>query len=117
MAVRTMFLYEREADQSIVIAAGVTLDWLADRFELTVENLPSCYGTLSYRLCLEDAHTLRVILSGDLRMPLGGIVVLPPLPSPIVAIETDTKPIVEFSHDSVTCRLLPAKFQIKLDGS
>lgn len=41
LAVRSLFAYEREADDALVLAAGIDGEWLADRFEVAVENLPT----------------------------------------------------------------------------
>lgn len=116
LAVRTLFAYEREADQALVIAAGVDGDWLADGFELAVENLPTGYGKLSYALCLQDAATLRLTLAGDLRLPPGGIVIRPPLPRPIVAVEVTGGKDAAFDAESVTMRVLPAEVVMRFSG-
>ena len=54
LAVRAMFAYEREADDSLVIAAGIDKEWLKDGFAVGVRNLPTYYGKLSYSLRRES---------------------------------------------------------------
>jgi hypothetical protein len=78
LAVRSMFAYEREVDQSLVIAAGVSCEWLEDGGEVTVRDLPTHYGVLSYRLYSEAPDAWRVIVQGDSVTPPGGIIVAPP---------------------------------------
>ena len=113
LAVRSLFAYEREADESLVIAAGIDGEWLANGFQVAVENLPTWYGKLSYALRLEDAGTLRLTLGGDLRMPPGGIVARPPLPRPITRIEGDGGEGATFDAESITVRAVPADVVVR----
>jgi hypothetical protein len=114
LAVCSMFAYEREADKALVIAAGVAEEWLSDGFAVGVENLPTYHGRLSYSLRLEDKHTLRLKLGGDLVVPPGGIVVKPPLPRPIRQVEISGKQLDHFTADSFTCRHCPAEASVRL---
>jgi len=109
LAIRTMFAYEREEDHSLVIAAGVVNDWLKDGCEVKVKNLPTHYGSLSYSLRLHDPDALRVKLSGDMLVPPGGIVVMPPLNGPIRRAEINGTLYKNFTNDSVTCRECPTE--------
>jgi hypothetical protein len=113
LAIRTMFAYEREEDDSLVIAAGVVEDWLADGFEVGVKNLPTYYGKLSYSLRRETAETLRLKLKGPLPLPRGGIVVKPSLPGSIRQVEVNGKRVDEFTPKSFTCRECPAEAVLK----
>ena len=72
LSIRSLFAYEREADQSLVIAAGIAEDWLDDAGEVVVKDLPTYYGRLSYTLRREDPATLRLTLAGDLALPKAG---------------------------------------------
>ncbi|MBW7887671.1 MAG: discoidin domain-containing protein [Bacteroidetes bacterium] len=47
-AVRAMFVYENDNDRSLVIASGLKDEWLGEG--VTVENLPTHYGTISYSI-------------------------------------------------------------------
>ncbi|MBK6737674.1 MAG: discoidin domain-containing protein [Haliea sp.] len=78
LAVHSLFAYEREVDQSLVIAAGVVSEWLDDGGEVVVRDLPTRYGRLSYRLYREEPAVWRVILEGASLAPPGGIIVMPP---------------------------------------
>jgi hypothetical protein len=113
LAIRTMFAYEREEDDSLVIAAGVVEDWLADGFEVGVENLPTYYGNLSYSLRRETDETLRLKLKGHLALPRGGIVVKPPLPGPVRQVEVNGRKTGEFTTDGFTLRESPAEAVVK----
>ncbi|QSA97837.1 discoidin domain-containing protein [Methylococcus sp. EFPC2] len=110
LSVRSLFAYEREADESLVIAAGVSEEWLADGGEVAVENLPTWYGKLSYSLQYQADGRLRLKLSGELTPPLGGIVVLPPLPRPIQQVEVNGEAFhVDSREDGFRIRQCPAE--------
>ena len=48
-AVLDLFAYERERDETLVLAAGVPLAWI-EREGVTIQGLSTRYGSLSYRL-------------------------------------------------------------------
>jgi hypothetical protein len=113
LAVRTMFAYEREEDDSLVIAAGVVEDWLSGGFRLGVSNLPTYHGKLSYSLRRDADDTLCLKLDGGLAVPPGGIVVKPPLPRSIRQVEVNGSRVDEFTTDSFTCRECPAETVVR----
>ncbi len=66
--------YERDADSSLVLCAGVPREWMDDADGVSVRGLSTAYGTLDYTLKREgDSAVLRI--GGALRVPRGGIVV------------------------------------------
>jgi len=73
-----MLAYEREADSSLVLAAGVPLDWVRSDSGVAVRHLSTHYGTLSYSM-RESAGALRITIDRGVRIPPGGIVLRPPL--------------------------------------
>ena len=113
LAMCTMFAYEREEDESLVIAAGVAEEWLSDGSTVGVKNLPTYYGNLSYSLRLKGKGTLRLKLEGNLVLPPGGIVVKPPLPRPIRQVEVNGRALTEFTTDTFTCRECPAEAVVR----
>ena len=113
LAMCSMFAYEREEDDSLVIAAGLAEEWLSDGFEVGVRNLPTYHGNLSYSLRLESTDTMRLKLEGDLEVPQGGIVVMPPLPRPIRQVQINGKPVSDFKSERFTCREVPSESVVK----
>lgn len=49
-SLRMMLLYERDADQALVLAAGVPRDWTLDEQGVSVANLPTMFGEIAYQL-------------------------------------------------------------------
>jgi len=109
-----MFAYEREEDESLVLAAGVSEEWLSGGSTVGVKNLPTYYGNLSYSLRIEGKGTLCVKLKGDLVVPPGGIVVIPPLPRPIRKVEVNGRALADFEPDRFVFRDCPAKALVRV---
>jgi hypothetical protein len=76
-SVRSMFAYEREADTSLVIGAGLPGRWLAEPGGVGVEGLPTYYGPLTYSMRARGDRVIVEIAAG-VSLPPGGIVVIPP---------------------------------------
>jgi len=108
LAFRSLFAFEREADQALVIAAGLAPEWLADGFEIGVKDLPTYYGKLTYTLRHAGGAALRLLISGDLAVPPGGFVVRPPLSHPLVSVQIDGRSIETFDTAGATIRACPA---------
>jgi hypothetical protein len=66
-----LFAYEREADRSIVIAAGVPAAWRAGD-GAQVQRLRTPYGSLSYRLAERDGE-IRLAIDAGIEIPPGGL--------------------------------------------
>ncbi len=71
-AVRSMFVYENEYDQSLVLAAALYQDWIDAPGGMSVENLPTYYGEISYTVEKEGDH-YRFSIRGELDLPSNGI--------------------------------------------
>jgi hypothetical protein len=71
-AVRSMFVYENEYDSSIVLAAALYKDWIDSPDGMSVENLPTYYGELSYSIRKENDE-YHFSIYGDVNLPKGGI--------------------------------------------
>ena len=109
LAVLSLFAFEREADQALVIAAGVAEAWLPDGAAVSVQGLLTYYGPLSYTLRREGPSTLRLTLTGTPTMPPGGIIAKPPLPGPLRRVEINGHPTPAFDAESVTISQCPAE--------
>jgi hypothetical protein len=104
-----MFAYEREADDALVVAAGLPESWLAARGGVAVTGLPTWYGALDLTMRRLPAGTLHVTLGGTLACPRGGIVLRPPGPRPIRSVRVNGRPLRGFGKDEVVIREVPAE--------
>ncbi len=87
-SVRSMLVYEREADESLVVGAGIPGAWLADPTGVSVHGLPTYYGRLNYSM-KKTGDQVIVDLSGDL--PKGKILVRSPLSAVPKSVAGDAK--------------------------
>jgi len=104
LAVRCLFAYEREADECLVLAAGLAAEWL-EQAGVRVESMPTLYGNLSYSLQKIDAATLRFEIGAGVK---AGLVLLPPLPAPLRSVTVNGEPYDGFDTRSVTIMHTPA---------
>jgi hypothetical protein len=100
-AVRALYVYERESDQALVLAAGIPKAWLDGGGEVGVKRLPTWYGTLNYVLRRERTDQLRCVLAGDLTLPPGKIILIAPADRPIRSVTVNGKPI-DFDSNSIS---------------
>jgi hypothetical protein len=71
-AVRSMFVYENEYDHTLVLAAALYQDWIDAPGGMSVENLPTYYGKISYSI-KKEGNSYRFSVTGDINLPEGGI--------------------------------------------
>ncbi|MER2602942.1 MAG: discoidin domain-containing protein [Candidatus Competibacter phosphatis] len=114
---RALFAYEREADQALVIGAGIPPAWATSPEGVTVKRLPTWHGTLNYRMAMSDPDTLRVRLSGDVVVPPGGIVLHSPLDRPLRTVTVNGQPIPALTTDTVRIDRFPAEVDLHYPGS
>ncbi len=105
LAVRCLFAYEREADQSLVVASGLAPEWI-EGAGVEVRKMPTLYGELSYSLRRVDSSTLRFEFHGAVA---AGIVLRPPLRGALRNVVVDGRACTSFNQDSVTLPRTPAQ--------
>jgi hypothetical protein len=72
-AVRSLFVYENDFDSSLVVGAGLYKDWVDSPRGMSVENLPTYYGDLSYSI-RRDTTKYNIHLYGNISLPPNGII-------------------------------------------
>lgn len=71
-AIRSMFVYENEYDSSLVLAGALYQDWIDAPEGMSVKNLPTYYGEISYSI-KKDNNKYLFDISGDLKLPANGM--------------------------------------------
>jgi len=71
-AMRTMFVYEDEEDKSLVLGAALYPDWINSENGMSIENLPTYYGEVSYSIQKKD-NSYTFFIYGNLELPKNGI--------------------------------------------
>jgi hypothetical protein len=72
-AVLDMLAYTREDDQALVLGAGLAPDWVTAKEGVTVRNLRTEFGLLSYTV-RREGEGARYWIEEGIRVPPGGIV-------------------------------------------
>ncbi len=106
LAFASLFAWERESDDSLVIASGLPSHWLNNARGLAVKGLYTWHGTLD--LALKLNQELMIELSGNVRPPAGGFVLRPPCPGPIRSVTSNGRRITGFSPDEIVIHDFPA---------
>jgi len=105
LAVRSLFAYEREADQTLVLGAGLAHEWIAG-VGVQVTDMPTLYGRLSFSLRRTDANTLHFKVGGGARAKM---ILRPPLTAPFKDVAINGRPCTSFDAHSVTIAETPAE--------
>lgn len=104
-----LFAYEREADDALIIGAGLDESWIAARGGVSVRGLPTWHGTLDLAVKLAPDGTQHVELGGNLRLPRGGFVLRPPGGRAIRGLSVNGRPASSFNEREAVIRELPAR--------
>jgi hypothetical protein len=115
LAFASLFAWERESDDALVLASGLPTDWLGSRTGVAVKALRTWYGPLD--LTMKLGTELRVDIAGGLELPRGGFVLRPPCPAPIRSVTVNGKPAETFSADEVVIREFPARVIVSFKSS
>lgn len=111
-AIRSIFVYENEFDQSLVLASALYQEWIDAPQGMSVQNLPTYYGEISYSIKKESSN-YRFSITGDVKLPSNGIKIRnfngSKLPSKITV---NGKEIKEFSMKEITVKECPAEVVI-----
>jgi F5/8 type C domain-containing protein len=105
LAVRSLFAYEREADGTLILGAGLAPEWIEGK-GVEVTSMRTLYGELSYSLRRADAHTLRCDIRGEIK---ARIILKPPLFATLRSVTVNGAPVAGIEADSVTIPGSPAQ--------
>ena len=112
-AARSLFVYEREADQALVIGAGIPAAWVENTEGVAIKRMPTWHGTLNYRMAMAGSDTLRMQLAGDVTVPPGGIILHSPLDRPLREVLVNRLPITTFTANVITLGQFPADLELR----
>ena len=112
-SVRSLFVYEQEEAQRLVLAAGVPRQWITAPEGITVNALPTPYGPLSYRLQRDGDDAERVTVESGMRVPPGGIAIRSPSDRPLREVIVNGSPADGFAANEVVVHALPAEILLR----
>lgn len=103
LAVRSLFVFESETQQALVLAAGLAPEWL-DGEGVTVRQAPTAVGRLSYSMRRVQAQRIECRIEPGVQ---GRLLLRPPLSAPILSVAVEGVEGCEFDAQSVTIAVLP----------
>lgn len=93
-SIRNMLVFEEENNSSLSLFKGITSSWFAGNDTLSVKNMPTYYGNITFSVIKENGKA-QIQISGDLKLPENGILVYDFLNS---------------SHKTIQIKKLPYEF-------
>jgi len=110
-AMRSMFVYEDQHQEKLILLAGLPDAWLADPTGVAFSGLRSEYGVISVSVRPNGADRLLVRIDGEAR-PKGGIELRSPLSKKIRSAKIDGQ-AAEVSGNRLTIIKLPAVVELE----
>jgi hypothetical protein len=80
LAVISMVVGDREQSEKLVLASGLPWSWISMEDGFSVSGLMTRYGQLDFQMSASPDGRIGFGIGGALRMPPGGVHVVPPLP-------------------------------------
>ncbi|MBN1384286.1 MAG: discoidin domain-containing protein [Elusimicrobia bacterium] len=109
--VRSMFVYELEENNSLILGAGIPEDWLKNENTVGIKNAPTYWGNLSYTM-KKTGNNINVKIEGDLKVP-GKIILKSPLAKSIKSVKINNKAYKNFSQTEVVINKIPTEVEIQ----
>lgn len=107
-AIRSIFVYENEFDSSLVLSSALYEDWIDSPNGISVENLPTYYGEISYSIKKENDKYIFSIY-GDVSLPQNGIKIKNFNESKLpISVSVNEKQINTFTKNDIDVKEFPA---------
>jgi hypothetical protein len=106
-SIRSMFVYEREQDTTLVFGAGLDPRWLDDPGGVEIGNLPTYFGNVGMSLH-RTGDTVHVRLDGRLARKPASIVLVSPLRVPLRSARVDDAPVLPGPNGDILLDHIPA---------
>ena len=107
-AIRSMFVYENEYNESLVLASALYQDWIDSPEGMSIENLPTYFGEISYSIKKENQKYIFSIY-GDVELPKNGLKIKNFNGSKLPAsVTVNGKEIKSFTKNEIDVKEFPA---------
>jgi hypothetical protein len=111
-AVRSMFVYENELDKSLVIASALYQDWIDSPEGMSIQNMPTYFGEISYSI-KKDENRYIFDIKGDLKLPENGLKIQnfngSKMPSKVLINGIENK---SFTDNVIKVKQVPVRLEI-----
>ena len=110
-----LFVYERQSDQSLVLAAGIPAAWL-EGDGIAIHDLRTPYGKLSYAMKRNGDRIVLTIDDTGLDLPAGGLVLARPDVAKVSRTLVNSRRAT-WTNGELRIDNLPAKVELSVDSS
>ena len=112
-AIRSMFVYEDESDESLVLASALYQDWIDSPEGMSIENLPTYYGNISYSIKkIEKKYSISIY--GGAKLPKNGMKIKNFNESKLpVSVLVNGKEIRSFTKNEIDIKEFPTEVVIE----
>jgi len=110
-AVRAMFVYENDSDTSLILGAGLKEEWIDSPEGISVSQMPSYYGDVSYTI-RKFQNGYEIDLLGELQIPNNKIIFKNFKKDVPAAVQINGKNSFNFNKEGIVVYKLPAKIII-----
>lgn len=112
-AARSLFVYERDSDASLVLAAGVPEAWLRELDGIFIRGWPTAWGSLTYSLQWKEEGEAVLRLEPGLSLPAGGAVISLPRAERVaeLLVNGSAQPVGE--DGALRLRTCPAEVRVR----
>jgi hypothetical protein len=115
LALASMVADERDATDSLVLAAGMPWKWISENGGFAVRNLPVRHGSLDFEIKASADGSIHVRVGGLSELPSGGLFIAPPLPDGArLAVASVDQGAAEISPDGKSLKVENLPFAAKL---
>lgn len=118
ISLASMIASEREATRSMVLAAGLSWQWISEDNGFAVDGLMTNWGDLHFHMHAPDDSHITFQVERGIVVPPGGLTVAPPLPGGrriTAATDADGRPLeISATGDSVILRKIPIAATLEL---
>ncbi len=103
---RSLLCYEDENTKSLVLAPGIDSSWIEK--PMSVEQLPTYYGKLTYRISKnKNGNCISIQLDGLQKMPEGGIIIKNIFKTPIKSVLANEETVTSFTGEEIIIKNVP----------
>lgn len=108
LALRSLFAYEREHDNTLILGAGLDAGWLEGE-GVIVSNMPTRFGSLNYRLRQCGPGRLECTIDAA---PEAGLLLRLPLPGPVRALRAIEGACERTPDEEIRVTQVPARIEL-----
>jgi len=110
---RSLFVYEREADDALVLGAGIASAWVDEPPGVATGDLPTHHGLIRYSLRRTAPGVVRAWIDGRLREKPGHILLVSPYDRPLREAKVNGREVQPTQNGEVPIETLPAQVELR----